>query len=109
MLGYFVVDFIELGALFGILCLISGCLIVQNWRGGLAGLGIGLALALIPSTLGAIEYNHDKNDFNNGYCTECQVKYEFINSFSSGRFGMVYHSYQCPKCEKVIEILPTVE
>lgn len=105
MLSVFINEFIVFAVILGVLFLIAGCLLIQNWRGSLVGGGIGIIVALIVGLLSMTEYSTDIQTFNNGYCDKCQVEYNFINTFTKGRFGSeIYHTYQCPNCNKIIEV-----
>lgn len=40
--------------------------------------------------------------WNNGYCQECNVKYDIVGVYKTKNENPTY-VYQCPECKKVIE------
>ena len=47
------------------------------------------------------DYQNEKI-YNQGVCTECGGKYEFISADKG--FDITYYYYKCDKCDKIIEL-----
>ncbi|HBF68386.1 MAG TPA: hypothetical protein DDW20_03595 [Firmicutes bacterium] len=63
---------------------------------------IGIIISLVISSIVPISYIKSDDEWNNGYCAECNEPWTFVNGAYKRYSGQVYY-YKCDKCGKVIE------
>jgi hypothetical protein len=105
MLNTFLITFIAFLALFGLFCVPLGICREDEGKGifgFLKGLAVALAFSLLASGLLSAQIKVNKDNWNNGVCPTCEEKWEF-NGASQYRNSKTYY-YECPECEKIIEI-----